>query len=185
MSASTVIGDVTQTLEELLKTEQLPAEAFSVSVESPADVTIQPSMKPKINLFLFRVQENPFSKTEDWRSVGQGALRYPPLSLQLFYMMTPFAEDQLDEQRVFGEAMRVFYENSIIPVQALQGGLQNTTVELKLILCPFTMEQLTQIWGALDKPYRLSVCYEVRMVSIEARTEREVKRTTEATFQFT
>jgi Pvc16 N-terminal domain len=185
MSASTVIGDVTQTLEELLTAEQLPADAFSVSVESPADVTIQPSMKPKINLFLFRVQENPFSKSEDWRSVGQGALRYPPLSLQLFYLMTPFAEDQLDEQRVFGEAMRVFYEHSIIPEQALQGGLQNTTAELKLILCPFTMEQLTQIWGALDKPYRLSVCYEVRMVSIDARTEREVTRTAEATLQFT
>ncbi|HVF50275.1 MAG TPA: DUF4255 domain-containing protein [Pyrinomonadaceae bacterium] len=184
MSASSVIGDVTQTLEELLVAQQLPENTFDVSLKSPADEKVQPSMRPKVNLFLFRVEVNPFARNQDWSTLGPDAQRYPPLVLNLYYVLTPFAENKLDEQRVFGEAMRVLHDNSIIPAAALRGGLENTAEELKVDLCQFTMENLSEIWGALDQPYRLSVCYAIRMVSIDSVVERNVKRVTEAQFEF-
>ena len=182
MSSSSVIGDVTQTLEELLRDAQLPRNTFDVSLKSPADEKVSPSMRPKINLFLFRVSENPFAKNQDWQPVTPDTLRYPPLALNLSYVLTPYAENKLDEQRVFGEAMRVLYENSIIPAAALKGGLENTAEELKVDLCHLSLDQQAQIWSALGQPYRLSACYEVRMVLIDSQTERVATRVTEPVF---
>ena len=100
MSSSAVISDVTQTLEELLKSGQLPQGSFDVSINSPADEKVQPSMKPKVNLFLFRVSENPFAKNQGWVPAGTDTLKYPPLALNLSYVLTPYADNKLDEQRV-------------------------------------------------------------------------------------
>jgi hypothetical protein len=47
----------------------------------------------RINLFLYKVQENPFLKNADWQ-VKPGnptQLVPPPLSLYLYYLMTPYA----------------------------------------------------------------------------------------------
>ena len=182
MSSSSVISDVTQTLEELLRDGQLPKNSFDVSLKSPADEKVTTSMKPVVNLFLFRVSENPFAKNQDWLPVTANTLRYPPLALNLTYALTPYAENKLDEQRVFGEAMRVLYENSIIPTAALRGGLENTAEELKVDLCHMTLEQQTQVWNALGQPYRLSACYEVRMVLIDSLTERPTTRVSQPIF---
>jgi hypothetical protein len=180
MSSSAVISDVTQTLEELLKNGQLPKDSFDVSLISPADEKVQQSMKPKVNLFLFRVSENAFAKNQGWQPVGTDTLKYPPLALNLSYVLTPYAFNKLDEQRVFGEAMRVLYENTIVPAAALKGSLENTAEELKVDLCHLNLEQLTQIWSAMSQPYRLSVCYEVRMVQIDSLNERATTRVTDA-----
>ena len=182
MSSSSVISDVTQTLEALLVDGQLPKSSFEVSLKSPADEKVSPSMKPKVNLFLFRVSENPFAKNQDWQPVTPDTLRRPPLALNLSYVLTPYAEDKLDEQRVFGEALRVLYENSVVPAAALRGGLENTAEELKVDLCHLSMEQQTQVWNALGQPYRLSACYEVRMVLIDSATERRATRVSQPVF---
>ncbi|RPJ61097.1 MAG: DUF4255 domain-containing protein [Acidobacteria bacterium] len=182
MSASTVIGDVTQSLEDLLKTEQRPANFFDVSLKSPAEETIdQSTTKPKINLFLMRVLENPHAKNQDWAPVGVGELQYPPLALDLLYLLTPFSSSKLDEHRVLGEAMRVFYDHSIVTGSFLLGSLAGTTEELKLDLRPCDLEELTKVWNAFNKPYRLSVCYDVRMVFIDSATRQQVTRVIEKT----
>jgi uncharacterized protein DUF4255 len=183
MSASTVISDVTRTLEEVLKNEQRPANTFDVSLKSPAEEVVQQG-GPRVNLFLYRVAENAFGRNQERQAIGTDALEYPPLWLNIFFLLTPFAEDKHDEYRVFGEAMRVLHDNSIISGAALQGSLENTGEELRVDLCPFTLEQLAQIWGALDKPYRLSVCYEVRTVFIDSLIQTPVSRVLEVTTQF-
>lgn len=178
MSSSTVIGDVTLTLEELLKEKQRPRDTFSISLKSPAEELVEP-MKPKINFFLFRVEENEFARNEDWEPVGTDTLHFPPLVLSLFYVMTPFVDDKRDEQRIFGEAMRVFHDNSIVDPALLKGVLENSGEELKVDLCRFTLEQLTQIWSAFSKPYRLSVVYQIRMVRIDSLIEQGTRRVIE------
>jgi hypothetical protein len=179
MSASTVIGDVTQTLEELLKNKQQPQGFFEISLASPAEETVTPTMKPKVNLFLLRVVENHFARNQDWAPVGTDALRYPPLVLDLFYVVTPIAGSRLDEHRVLGEAMRVFHDNAIVAGSLLKGALENSAEELKLDLCQISLEDVTRIWSAFSKPVRLSVAYDVRMVTIDSTVERPIRRALE------
>jgi hypothetical protein len=183
MSASTVISDVTHTLEELLKNEQRPANSFDVSLKSPAEEISQ--QKPKVNLFLYRITENAFGRNQEPQPIGLNALEYPALWLNAFFLLTPFAEDKLDELRVFGEAMRVFHDNSVVSGPALQGdALEHTSEELRVTLCQFTLEQLAQIWNALDKPYRLSVCYEVRTMFIDSLVQIPISRVLEIDNRF-
>jgi len=47
------------------------------------------------------------------------------------------------------------------------------------VLCPMTLEELTRIWNALQSPYRLSVCYEVRIALIESEIRQTVSRVME------
>jgi hypothetical protein len=184
MSASAVIGDVTQTFEDLLRTEQRPLSTFDISLKSPAEEIIDPNMRPTVNLFLFRVTENAFAKNQDWQPVGTGDLRYPPLALNLFYVLTPFAVNKLDEHRILGEAMRIFHDNAILQAPMLKGALEHTAEELKVDLCQLTIEDLTRIWNALNQPYRLSVCYEVRIVMVDSTVERPIRRVIENLEQF-
>lgn len=179
MSAATVIGDVTETLRQLLQARQQPQGLFDVSLASPADEVVVPSMSPTANLFLFRVSENTYAKNQSRLPVGTDVLQKPPLALNLFYVLTPFAEDKLDEHRVLGEAMRVFYDHAIVSGPLLSGALQNSTEELKIDLCQFSLEELTRIWNALTRPYRLSVCYEVRIILVDSSIERSTVRVTE------
>lgn len=190
MSASTIIGDVTETLHELLRTEQRPRDQFEVSLKSPAEETVDESMKPKVNLYLFRVMENPFAKNQNWRPVGSDILQKPPLTLNLFYVLTPFAaatdgvQGAITEHRVLGEAMRILYDNAIIRGSLLQGGLANTDVELKIDLSQFSLEELTRIWNSFNNPYRLSVPYEVRLVGIDSAIEQSISRVLEKENQY-
>jgi hypothetical protein len=177
MSSSAVIADVTDTLQNVLKTQQQPIVSFTISLKSPADETADTG--GKVNLFLLRVLENPFAKNQDWQPVGLDGLEYPPLALNLLYLVTPFAQGRLDEHRVLGEAMRVLYDHSIIKAPLLKGLLENTAEQLNVDLCPFNLEELTKIWNAFNKPYRLSVAYEVRMVLIDSTNLRPIGRVSE------
>lgn len=179
MSSSSVIGDVTETLQNLLVTRQVPLRTFDVSLKSPAEEAIVAAMKPVVNLFLFRVIENANRKNQRWQPLDPVTLRYPPLTLDLFYVMTPFAEDKVDEHKVLGEAMRIFYDNAVIDAADLQGGLAHSQEELKIDLCPFDVEDLTRIWNALSKPYRLSVCYQLRIIDIDSSIQRPSRRVIE------
>jgi hypothetical protein len=187
MSASTAIGDVTQTLQDLLTAQQSPANLFDVSLNSPAEETLDPNntTRPKVNLFLFRVTENAFIQNQDWIPDGVSNLLFPPLALNLFYVLTPFAENKLDEHRVLGEAMRIFHDNGVVRTPNLKGSLENTAEEIKIDLVQLAVEDLTRIWTALAKPYRLSVGYEVRTVMVDSSVERQVGRATEIVSQFT
>ncbi len=185
MSASTVLSDVVVTLEELLKSEQRPANFFDVSLNSPADETaVAQGSRPKINLFLYRVTENAFGKNQEEEAVGPNTLTYPPLWLNACFLLTPFAENKLDELRILGEAKRVLHDNTILSGAMLQGSLANTSEELHVHLNPFSLEQVAQIWSSLDKSYRLSVCYEVRTVSIDSLLQRQVTRVLDVDTRF-
>jgi hypothetical protein len=62
--------------------------------------------------------------------------------------------------------MQALYDNSIV---VLQDPGRNVAEELRIVLCRLTLEELTRVWHALREPYRLSVCYQVRVVQIESR----------------
>jgi len=46
------------------------------------------------------------------------------------------------------------------------------------------LEELTRVWNALQKPYRLSVCYEVRVVLLDTTLERTPARVLTKTEQY-
>jgi len=177
MSASTAIGMVSTSLRNLLVGEMHLDPAANVTILAPDE----PGGNPRINLFLYKTEENPFLKNQDWmlKSGDSNQLVPPPLSLYLYYLVTSYAQN--DEQTgnsiahaIMGEAMRVFYENPVIPQNYLEAGLKSAREQLRIVNNMLDPEELSRIWGTFSQPYRLSVLYQVSTVQLDMLPQKEL-----------
>jgi hypothetical protein len=150
------------------------------------------SSSQKLSLWLYRVTEDEFLKNQPMERAGVNRIngadsdrtrtdRVAPLALNLFYLLTPMASlsnpTEVDSDlSVLGQVMHALYDNAIIQ---LRSPAENVAEELRIILCRLTLEELTRVWEALQEPYRLSVCYQVRVVRIDSDRTQTHGRVTE------
>ena len=126
MSVSTAIGMVSESLRNLLVGEMTLTPSVEVTLLAPDES----GGERRINLFLYRILENSALKNVDWQVKRGEPSRIvpPPLSLNLYYLMTPYAQNDpltgnATAHEMLGEAMRVFHEHAIVPQNALVQGL--------------------------------------------------------------
>lgn len=179
MSVATDIGKVSESLRNLLVREM--QTSVNVTILAPDE----PGGDRRINLFLYKIHENPYLKNMDWQvKPGEPTkLVPPPLSLNLFYLMTAYApnDSQIGNSsahELLGEAMRVFYENPIVPNSYLASKLQNTREQIKIMHNTLDMEELSRVWSTFTQPFRLSALYEISVVQLDmlSASEREMAR---------
>lgn len=124
------------------------------------------------SLWLYQVLPNehlrnaPAVRTRD-ASGDDTAELYPPLALNLYYLLTPSTGSDVGDQQVLGRALQVFHDQSILRMEDKES--PGRAEELHISLAPRTIEELANVWEAMQEPYRLSVCYEVRAVRIESQ----------------
>lgn len=171
MSASTAIGRVSESLRSLLLGEMQLVPSVPVTILAPDEGGGGPR---RVNLFLYKVQENPFLRNQDWQvsPADPGRLVPPPLSLNLYYLLTPYAQNDgslgnATVHEILGEAMRVFYEHPIVPDEYLAGDLGVAREQVKIVQNGVDMEELSQVWNTFSEPLRLSVMYEVSVVQLD------------------
>lgn len=176
MSAATAIGMVSESLRNLLVGEMTLSTDVKVTILAPDES----GGNKRINLFLYKVQENPFLKNLDWQVKPDDPTKLvpPPLSLKLFYLMTAYApNDSLignsTAHEYLGEAMRVFYENPIVPQDYLVDGLKDAREQIRIMQNTLDLEELSKVWSTFTQPFRLSVLYEVSVVQLEMLPESE------------
>ena len=176
MSASTAIGMVSESLRNLLLGEMALGSTVNVTILAPDET----GGERRINLFLYKVQESPFLRNMDWQ-VKRGSpdrLVPPPLSLNLSYLMTAYARNDSQTgntaaHEILGEAMRVLYENPILPKDYLVTGLKNSREQIKIVQNTLDPEELSHIWNTFTQPFRLSVLYQVSVVQLDMLSESE------------
>jgi hypothetical protein len=184
MSASTAIGMVSESLRNLLRTEMTLTPTVEVTVLAPDET----GGARRINLFLYRILENATLKNLDWQ-VKRGdpsRIAPPPLSLNLYYLMTPYAQNDSDtgnatSHAILGEAMRVFHEHAVVPQSALVPDLRGATEQIKIMLNPLDPDELGRVWTTFSQPFRLSVLYEVSVVQLELLSERPMSKRVQRT----
>jgi hypothetical protein len=87
----------------------------------------------RLSLWLYHVSENEFTKNAaPVRANGHDTRQAPPLALNLFYLITPFAPTGESDQMLLGKAMQVLYDDAII---LLQNPGDQIAEELRLTLC--------------------------------------------------
>ncbi|MGW3287105.1 Pvc16 family protein [Streptomyces sp. NPDC001002] len=170
MSASTALGMVSASLRNLLVGEMRLSPAPDVTILAPDEQ----SSTRRINLFLYKLAENPFLKNQDF-TVQPGSpnqLVPAPLSLTMSYLLTPYAPNDPQEgnaaaHQLLGEAMRVFYENAVVPSVYLDPGLADARERLQIAGNALDPEELSRIWSTFSQPFRLSVLYQVSTVQLD------------------
>lgn len=176
MSVSTAIGRVSESLRSLLIGEMDLEPEVPVTVLTPDEQ----GGNRRINLFLYKVQESAHLRNADWQVSPTDSSRLvpPPLSLLLYYLMTPYARNDSNlgnatAHEILGEAMRVFYEFPVLPNEYLAGDLGEAREEIRITQNMVDMEELSQIWSTFSEPFRLSVLYEVSVVQLDTSPESQ------------
>jgi hypothetical protein len=117
------------------------------------------------------VVEDAYTKNQFPVSGNGGRLRKPPLTLDLFYLVTPLVGSPREQQIVLGKVMQVLYDRAILSGADLIGSLAGAAEEVRVILNPVSLEETTRVWQALEMSYRLSVCYVARVAMVSSRRE--------------
>jgi hypothetical protein len=193
MSNFLAIGGVSATFQTLLRDRmELPPGMtradLQVTVSIPQAEDAQQNEPTRVNLFLYRVTENGSLKNQ--MIPGQGhpsEYGHPPLSLVLHYLVTAYGAtddngvvNETRSQFLLGAAMRVFHDHPVITENlvtiqpptgqtVLHQSLRGEFEKIKLTLDPISLEDLSKVWTALTRPYRLSAAYSVSVVQIESK----------------
>jgi hypothetical protein len=125
-----------------------------------AEVTLEsPSVLRSGNIlsvFLYRVDiDDAVRKSAPVRSPSEAPVG-PAMALNLYYLVTPIAEQAEDAQRLLDAAMEVLDKSPVVEIESLPALPQRT---LEIAFNPLALHELTQLWLALVTPYRLAVSY--------------------------
>ena len=166
-----VVGDVSAIIVRTLTDAfaDLKPAAPVVELNDLSDAVQTPV--PKLTVFLYDICEDPASRNRPpVRSVPPDApsVRKPPMALLLRYLFTPWGGSQVTQQEMLGRTLQSLYEDAILDGAQLSGGLAGSTDALRFTLTPLSLEQKSWVWYAIQKPYRLSLNYEVRVVNLDA-----------------
>ncbi|MGH3274236.1 MAG: DUF4255 domain-containing protein [Streptosporangiaceae bacterium] len=166
---------VTDTLKQLVDTEWPNAPLWtSATPRFAADVTglspeaVRLGQGAQLSLYLYHIEQNSATESLFWAAQSQSAggppIRYQPLALDLYYLLSAYAEgNYVQEQQAMSIAMRVFHENPMV-----RGvGPDGLPWELTLTLERRSYDELSRLWQATTSALRLSAVYRAAVVLIE------------------
>ncbi len=192
MSGYTIILEVSKFLRKTLwngfkddtTLTQHISEEGAIVLLNPADVVSDKNDR-RLSFWLYQVQENPFLRNQPPSRIPQqdDTLRFPPLALNLFYLLTPSTNSTEGDQMVLGRSMQIFYDNPILLLESSEQ--QGSAEELHIKMCQRDLRELSEVWEVLQQPYRLSVTYEVCVTRIDSQRTQRTGRILERTTDFT
>jgi len=183
MPGYSIIADVSETLANAIDAALVALDPVNppravIHDYAPGAISTNP---PTMVLFLYEVTQDPITRNRPplRTDIPGGALfTKPPLPLVLRYLLTAFAGDRVTEQRMLARTMQALYDQPIKLGADLVGdpppiGLAGTNVALKIHLSMLTLEERTRIWHSIQRPYRLSVVYEVRLAELDVESQTQ------------
>lgn len=177
MSDYSVIGAVSETLRDLLWTGMKTDAAIKTILTDEKHISFEPPFRlfkddtpgeNYLSVYLFRLLENPELKNRPPFPNPAPDYVFPPLVLNLFYLVTPLTNSAVNDQKLLARAMQLFYDNAILAGSDLREPLKSRAEELRLSLSPVTLEDITKLWSSFLRPFRLSACYEARAVVVDS-----------------
>ncbi|MFT4653165.1 MAG: hypothetical protein ACI82S_000808 [Patiriisocius sp.] len=178
MSAYTVINDVSLELRRRIFAAMNSAvgvtlgftdESTNIVLDPPHDT---PDNATRMSLYLYHIGINNVQRNQ--RLLAQPGRddeqRLAPLPLVLKYLATP-VDDEESNQMVMGRLLQFIYDNpklDSLDNQPLGDSFGGASRFLRVVPDLLNVEQLTQLWNAFNQPYRLSLAFQVDVVSIDS-----------------
>lgn len=170
MTDRLMIASVTAAMTTLLKARLSQADpnaaggAAIVTAGLPDLVAQEGSGGGRLNVFMYHVTANDALHGHPPPRPG-GAAAPRPLAVSLHYLITAYAEQDLDAETLLETAMLACHENPIVAPDAASGGAANRE-RMVITLEPLTLDQMSALWRAFRIAYRPSLAYRVSPVFI-------------------
>ncbi len=175
-----MIADVGESLLKLLRGALVPeliAHPDGIGLAHPAD-----KGDLQLSVFLYHIKENTESRNRDMINKGVGDLQYPPIALDLSYLITAHSASDLlsrgiDEHRIMGRTLQLMFDSPILRGADLLGSLAQSEQSMRIVKEEVPLETILHFFP--DTPYRLSLCYNVGPVLLASTRTRSVSRVAE------
>jgi hypothetical protein len=181
----TLIRSTSLTLQALLRARFLADPRIAPFFAGVMDVTLNNPEEMATNgiegvsLWLYRVVRDEERLNAPPERLGPDRLRPPPLPVRLHYLITPIiavnaavlAFSPEREHLLLGKVLQTLYDVPLLRGTLLQDDLAGTPLELGVRLETLSLEEITRVWEGLNRPYQLSVSYEVAVVPIASERE--------------
>jgi hypothetical protein len=135
-----------------------------------------------VSLWLYRVERDDQRLNAPPTRPTATRLQPTPLPLRLHYLVTPIVT--IDpafplvspgrEQEILGKAIQLLYERPVLRGTDLRDTLTGSDDKIAVRLEPMSLEEITRIWQALQRPYQLSVSYEATLAMIAPEAQPAV-----------
>jgi len=190
MSSYGIIEDITLEMRRRIHgaLASAPDDDFSLSTPDKDITLAAPDDKvtgnPRLSLYLYHIEQDGHLRNQPRLAVGPNGQRFPPISVQLRYLITPLDKKEEQNHLMFGRILQHFHDEPVI--ESLDGAPLDDSYganspAVRVTFETLTLEQLAQVWHALDASYRLSIAYTVRIVTVDsAQGVSDAKRVVEA-----
>jgi hypothetical protein len=169
------IGAVGQTIVGLLKEASTDTEFAAQRFElfQPSDFSGPNPIQEGVSLYLFRVAVNT-SRRNMPPGVGPDGQRFkPPVPVDLYYLLTPWAKSAVKQHRLLGWAIRELQNVTVLPASVLnyyapERDTFRPSETVELVFETMTPQELENIVNPMKLTQPLSVCYVARTVMLES-----------------
>jgi hypothetical protein len=125
-----------------------------------------------LSMWLYRLVRDEQTLNRPPRRVSAILTRRQPLPVRAHYLMTPIVTGSANipapeaEQLIIGRILQTFHDEPLISGPDLAGSYQGSSAELAVRLETLGLDETSRIWEGLERPYQLSISYEVAIVVI-------------------
>ena len=167
------IGAIGAALTGLIR-DRYPRAEFgpSLNVELYQTGNFHSPMKDGFSVFLYRIAINGAIRNLPVRRTPDGGTFRPSLPLDLFFMITPWAEDAERHHRMLGWVMRMMEDLSVLSASHLNHYIAETdtfgpTESIDIICEPLALADYFTIWDRL-RTLPASATYALRMLRLDS-----------------
>jgi hypothetical protein len=147
-----------------------PGGSMQVSLLSPEQMVA--ATLQGLSVWMYRVERDEETLNAPAVRAAAGLVLPPPLPMRAHYLVTPITDNRTPagtelEQVVLGKVLQALYDRSTLRGADLADDLVGTDAALNVRLETLSLQELYDVWDALEASYRLSVSYEVGVLNID------------------
>jgi hypothetical protein len=148
-----------------------------VTLDTPQE--LEDHDKEGVSLWLYLLQREEYTLNRPPRRTAPDRVERTPLPLRLHYLVTPLVDGEVRadatalEQLILGKVLQLFHDEGRLSGARLLATLAGSGLELFVRLEPLSLDEITRVWDALDKPYQLCVSFEMSIVPIASARDAE------------
>jgi hypothetical protein len=154
-----------------------PGGPRQVTLTSPREATTAGIQG--VSLWLYQTTRDDQRLNAPPRRVAPDQLEPTPLPLQLHFLATPLVRvdpnapdtGPVEEHLLLGKVLELFHAHPRLSGTDLQDALVGSSAQISVRLEALPIEDVARVWWALQRPYQLSVSYEVTLVEIATGAE--------------
>lgn len=162
------VAAVGQAVVALLQGASRPAEFASARFKLFRTEDFNQPIESGLSIYLYRITEHSARRRSPPNN-PRGSRERIPLTLDLYYLLTPWGADAASEQQLLAWAMRTLADTPVLTSALLNetnAGVFEESEAVELILNDLVATDAINLWRGLRHPYRTGVSYVARPVTI-------------------